>query len=61
MGKVLETAVPRFLQQLSVDYAAWASGDDTRQPVGTGGLSLVPEGGLDSLEARQPEDEQGWA
>lgn len=38
MAKVLETAVPRFLAQLSMDYAAWAAGDETRQPVASGSL-----------------------
>lgn len=61
MAKVLETAVPRFLQQLALDYAQWAAGDDTRQPVGSGGLSLVPEeDDLDSLEGPTPDKEQGW-
>ncbi|PSC69180.1 hypothetical protein C2E20_7357 [Micractinium conductrix] len=32
MSKILDTAVPRFLQQLAVDYAAWAAGDDSRAP-----------------------------
>lgn len=38
MQRVLNTAVPRFLQQLKADYAAWASGDDSRQPVASGEL-----------------------
>jgi hypothetical protein len=38
MARVLNTAVPRFLQQLSEDYATWAAGDDSRQPVADGGL-----------------------
>ena len=36
MGRVLATAVPRFLQHLEADYAAWATGDDTRSPVSNG-------------------------
>lgn len=60
MAKVLETAVPRFLQQLALDYAQWAAGDDTRQPVGSGSLSLVPEDGLEGLQGPTPEQEQGW-
>ena len=38
MQRVLNTAVPRFLEQLEADYAAWASGDESRQPVGSGEL-----------------------
>ena len=38
MQKVLNTAVPRFLQQLELDYVAWASGDESRKPVGNGEL-----------------------
>lgn len=38
MGRVLDSAVPRFLQQLAVDYAAWAAGDETRQPVAEGSI-----------------------
>lgn len=56
MAKVLDTAVPRFLQQLAVDYAAWAAGDDdTRQSVATGSI-------LDDVYEAAPvqEAEQGW-
>lgn len=35
MAGVLSAAVPKFLQQLERDYQVWASGDDTRKPVGT--------------------------
>lgn len=57
MARVLESAVPRFLQQLSADYAAWAAGDDTRQPVSEGGL--MGEHGMDA--GRGQDEEQGWA
>ena len=56
MAKVLDTAVPRFLQQLAVDYAAWAAGDETRQPVANGSI-------LDDIYEASPdkgEAEQGW-
>lgn len=56
MAKVLDTAVPRFLQQLAVDYAAWAAGDETRQPVASGSI-------LDDIYEASPdmgESEQGW-
>ena len=38
MAKVLDAAVPKFLQQLERDYQAWASGDESRKPLGTGDL-----------------------
>ena len=38
MQRVLNTMVPRFLAQLRADYALWASGDESRKPVGTGQL-----------------------
>jgi hypothetical protein len=38
IGAVLSAAVPKFLQQLERDYEAWANGDDTRKPLGTGEL-----------------------
>lgn len=62
MSKILDTAVPRFLQQLAVDYAAWAAGDDSRAPVASGSLSLLPEEGSqhEGLAAPTPEEEQGW-
>ena len=31
---VLNAMVPRFLQQLCKDYEQWASGDQSRKPVG---------------------------
>eukprot|EP01023_Acetabularia_acetabulum_P034159 TRINITY_DN32086_c0_g1_i1.p2 TRINITY_DN32086_c0_g1~~TRINITY_DN32086_c0_g1_i1.p2 ORF type:complete len:244 (+),score=29.09 TRINITY_DN32086_c0_g1_i1:128-859(+) len=34
MQGVLNTMVPRFLEQLRVDYELWASGDDSRKPIG---------------------------
>jgi hypothetical protein len=33
---ILAAAVPRFLEQLEKDYRAWASGDDSRQALGSG-------------------------
>ena len=56
MGRVLQTAVPRFLQQLAADYAAWAAGDESRQPVNSDG----PEGGLQDAASGEEEEEQGW-
>lgn len=38
MQRVVDTAVPRFLQQLKADYALWASGDESRKPVADGEL-----------------------
>eukprot|EP00884_Botryococcus_braunii_P017476 jgi/Botrbrau1/4411/Bobra.0348s0004.1 len=38
MQGVLNTMVPRFLKQLSLDYHLWASGDNSRKPIGTGEL-----------------------
>ena len=34
LQKTLDVVVPRFLKQLSRDYAIWSAGDDSRQPVG---------------------------
>lgn len=34
MQQILNTAVPRFLEQLKTDYAVWANGDESRNPVG---------------------------
>lgn len=34
LQKTLDVVVPRFLSQLSRDYANWSTGDDSRQPVG---------------------------
>lgn len=33
MSSILKIAVPRFLSQLEQDYQAWASGDESRQPI----------------------------
>lgn len=38
MAATLRAMVPRFLAQLEKDYALWASGDDSRRPVGDGAL-----------------------
>lgn len=38
LQQVLRVAVPRFLAQLKKDYFAWASGDSSRKPLGTGEL-----------------------
>ncbi|CAI5514416.1 unnamed protein product [Closterium sp. Naga37s-1] len=38
LEQVLKVAVPRFLEQLKKDYEAWASGDTSRKPLGTGEL-----------------------
>lgn len=38
MGGILKVMLPRFLAQLGKDYYAWASGDISRKPVGTGEL-----------------------
>jgi len=36
LDQILKLMLPRFLSQLSKDYQAWASGDSSRQPLGTG-------------------------
>lgn len=36
LDQILRLMLPRFLSQLSKDYQAWASGDTSRQPLGTG-------------------------
>ncbi|KAF8118849.1 hypothetical protein N665_0002s0158 [Sinapis alba] len=36
LDQILRLMLPRFLSQLSKDYQAWASGDSSRQPLGTG-------------------------
>ncbi|XP_027104890.1 uncharacterized protein [Coffea arabica] len=36
LGQVLRIMLPRFMAQLVKDYHAWASGDTSRQPLGTG-------------------------
>lgn len=38
MQSTLNAMVPRFLAQLQKDYELWASGDSSRQPIGTGEL-----------------------
>lgn len=38
MSQLLKVMLPRFLTQLGNDYCAWASGDTSRRPVGTGEL-----------------------
>ncbi|DBA93650.1 TPA: hypothetical protein ACH3X3_013725 [Trebouxia sp. C0006] len=38
MQTVLNSAVPKFLKQLQKDYELWASGDDSRKPMGDGEL-----------------------
>lgn len=36
LEQILKTILPRFMAQLVKDYQAWASGDTSRQPLGTG-------------------------
>ncbi|KAM6584336.1 hypothetical protein CsatB_011338 [Cannabis sativa] len=36
LDQVLKIMLPRFMAQLVKDYQAWASGDTSRQPLGTG-------------------------
>ncbi|XP_020263387.1 uncharacterized protein LOC109839370 [Asparagus officinalis] len=38
LEQLLRSMLPRFLNQLVKDYKAWASGDASRQPLGTGHL-----------------------
>ena len=38
MQRVLNKMLPRFLQQLKADYELWASGDQSRNPIGDGKL-----------------------
>eukprot|EP00897_Mesotaenium_endlicherianum_P007755 jgi/Mesen1/7007/ME000365S06139 len=38
LSQLLRVMLPRFLEQLQKDYQAWASGDETRKPLGTGEL-----------------------
>eukprot|EP00270_Netrium_digitus_P014321 TRINITY_DN484_c0_g1_i3.p1 TRINITY_DN484_c0_g1~~TRINITY_DN484_c0_g1_i3.p1 ORF type:complete len:257 (+),score=40.57 TRINITY_DN484_c0_g1_i3:41-811(+) len=38
LAQLLRVALPRFLQQLGKDYSAWALGDNSRKPLGTGEL-----------------------
>ncbi|KAK3232613.1 hypothetical protein CYMTET_57030 [Cymbomonas tetramitiformis] len=41
MRQVVSQVVPRFLKQLSEDYGTWATGDDSRDAVSSGGLFAV--------------------
>ncbi|KAF8396504.1 hypothetical protein HHK36_018127 [Tetracentron sinense] len=36
LEQILRIMLPRFMAQLVKDYQAWASGDASRQPLGTG-------------------------
>uniref|UniRef100_A0A7N0UDL7 Uncharacterized protein n=1 Tax=Kalanchoe fedtschenkoi TaxID=63787 RepID=A0A7N0UDL7_KALFE len=36
LDQILKLMLPRFMAQLVKDYQAWASGDTSRQPLGTG-------------------------
>ncbi|KAE9621133.1 hypothetical protein Lal_00019032 [Lupinus albus] len=36
LEQILKIMLPRFMSQLVKDYQAWASGDTSRQPLGTG-------------------------
>ncbi|KAF7045864.1 hypothetical protein CFC21_054927 [Triticum aestivum] len=36
LEQLLRVMLPRFLKQLDKDYRAWASGDSSRKPLGTG-------------------------
>lgn len=36
LEQILKLMLPRFMAQLVKDYQAWASGDTSRQPLGTG-------------------------
>ncbi|KAH6801737.1 RAP release 2 [Perilla frutescens var. frutescens] len=36
LEQILKAMLPRFMSQLMKDYQAWASGDTSRQPLGTG-------------------------
>ncbi|XP_076917243.1 uncharacterized protein LOC143577241 [Bidens hawaiensis] len=38
LEQILKIMLPRFMAQLVKDYQAWASGDTSRQPLGTGGI-----------------------
>ncbi|KAL2607821.1 hypothetical protein R1flu_026394 [Riccia fluitans] len=38
LAQVLKVMIPRFLAQLGRDYNAWATGDSSRKPLGTGEL-----------------------
>lgn len=36
LEQILKAMLPRFMSQLVKDYQAWAAGDTSRQPLGTG-------------------------
>ncbi|ESR49790.1 hypothetical protein CICLE_v10032582mg [Citrus x clementina] len=36
LDQILKLMLPRFMSQLVKDYQAWATGDTSRQPLGTG-------------------------
>nr|GMD37078.1 uncharacterized protein LOC109192591 [Ipomoea batatas] len=36
LNQILGVMLPRFMAQLVKDYQAWAKGDTSRQPLGTG-------------------------
>ncbi|GAB2211867.1 hypothetical protein Droror1_Dr00025206 [Drosera rotundifolia] len=36
LEQILKIMLPRFMAQLVKDYQAWASGDTSRKPLGTG-------------------------
>lgn len=36
LEQILKLMLPRFMAQLVKDYQAWAKGDTSRQPLGTG-------------------------
>ncbi|KAG5533112.1 hypothetical protein RHGRI_027368 [Rhododendron griersonianum] len=38
LEQILRITLPRFMAQLVKDYQAWASGDTSRQPLGTGDI-----------------------
>ncbi|GAB4815192.1 hypothetical protein N2152v2_002238 [Parachlorella kessleri] len=63
METVLNTAVPRFLQQLSVDYQVWAAGGDesTRHSMAqeSSVLAFVEEQGEEQPESAGAETSQG--
>lgn len=50
LAQILRIAMPRFLEQLEKDYAAWAAGDDSRQPMGTGEFDMTDSDTEDVVE-----------
>jgi len=42
LEQLLRVMLPRFLNQLVKDYQAWASGDSSRKPLGTGEIWTFP-------------------